>query len=105
MAISEKPWSDFHETDYSADQWCHAALIDENPTGEPKKKNLCKLPVNEPNGDLNRNGVHAAAAALAGARGGVQASPALKKAAARKLVAIYRSLHEPPPDSITRLAG
>lgn len=106
MAISDKPWGQFSDSDYpTADAFCNASLIDMNPAGQPKTKALCKLRVNEPNGDLNRNGVHAAAAVLAGARGGVDAAPEMKRAAARKVLALYRSLHEQPPDSITRLAG
>jgi len=41
-----------------------------------------KFPVREPDGTLNGNAVHAAAAALAGARGGVKASPEKKHKAA-----------------------
>lgn len=106
MAVSDKPWGQFSEADYAdANAYCGACLIDMNPPGEPKTKALCKLPVNEPGGDLNRNGVHAAAARLAGAGGGVQAPANLKQRAARKLMAIYRSLHETPPDSMRMMAG
>jgi hypothetical protein len=65
----------------------------------------CKLPVREPDGTLNKNGVHAAAAALAGARGGVDAPLTEKRKAARKLLALYRKLEEEPPASIQKLAG
>jgi hypothetical protein len=107
MAVSDKPWGQFSDSDYEdARSFCNASLINTN-TGpeEGWSKGNCKLRVNEPTGDLNRNGVHAAAAALAGARGGVKASPAEKRSAARKLMSIYRSLHEMPPDSIRRMAG
>jgi hypothetical protein len=105
MAISNRPWGDFDEADYSPEQFCRASLIDLNPAGEPKAKGLCKLPVKEPAGALNRNGVHAAAAALAGARGGVSAPPAARRAAARRLVGYYRELGEDAPPSVRRLAG
>lgn len=105
MAVSDRPWGQFSESDYTPEQFCAAALIDLNPAGEAKQKGMCKLPVNEPNGDLNRNGVHAAAARLAGAGGGVQAPADAKRRAARKLMAIYRSLHEQAPDSIRMMAG
>ena len=106
MAISNKPWGLISESDYAgADQFCAACLIDLNPPGQEKTKGNCKLPVKEPGGALNRNGVHAAAAALAGARGGVDAPPGEKRKAARKLVRLYGELNEDPPESIKRLAG
>jgi hypothetical protein len=105
MAVSDRPWGSFSESDYTPEQFCRAALIDLNPSGEPKTKGLCKLPVREPDGTLNRNGVHAAAAVLAGARGGVDAPPDQKRAAARRLRAAYGELDEPVPDALARLAG
>lgn len=62
------------------------------------------LPVREPSGALNRNGVHAAAAALAGARGGVNASSQMKRGAAQRLIGLYRELDEEPPESVRRMA-
>jgi len=103
MAISEKPWSSFSESDYNDSQWYEACLI-KPPKSEYTAKNQAKLPVREPDGTLNRNGVHAAAAALAGARGGVKASPEDKRKAARELIRLYRELEEEPPESIKRLA-
>lgn len=105
MAVSNKPWGSFSEADYTPEQFCRAALIDLNPVGQDKVKGLCKLPVREPDGSLNRNGLHAAAGVLAGARGGVQATPAMRRAAARRLLAHYRELDEPPPPSLGRMAG
>lgn len=105
MAISNRPWSNVTPADYpTAEAFCRACLIDLNPPGEEKTKTLCKLPVYEPDGDLNRNAVHAAAAALAGARGGVQAPAAAKRRAARRLIRLYRQLDEEPPESLRRLA-
>lgn len=104
--VSDRPWS-FQASAYSAPQAvCFYSLINDNivPKGEWIAE-ACKLPVYEPNGDLNRNAVHAAAAALAGARGGVKTSPQAKRTAARKLIGLYRTLKEPVPDSIRRLAG
>ena len=106
MPISDKPWGSISESDYKdADQFCKACLMDMNEPGKPKTKDACKLPVREPNGTLNRNAVHAAAAALAGARGGVDAPLAEKRKAARKLLSLYAELKEEPPESIKRLAG
>lgn len=106
MPISNKPWGNISESDYKdAASFCKASLIDLNESGAEKVKAKCKLPVYEPGGALNRNAVHAAAAALAGARGGVDAPVEEKRKAARKLIRLYRELDEEPPDSIKRLAG
>lgn len=106
MPISNKPWGNISESDYKdAASFCKASLIDLNEPGAEKVKAKCKLPVYEPGGALNRNAVHAAAAALAGARGGVDAPMEEKRKAARKLIRLYRELDEEPPDSIKRLAG
>lgn len=104
MPISNAPWSSVTPADYpSPESYCAACLIDLN-TGR-KSKGACKLPVREPGGALNRNAVHAAAAALVGARGGVDAPPAAKRAAARKLLAFYRELEETPPESVRQMAS
>ena len=107
MAISEKPWSQFSDADYAdAGALCDASLINLN-TGRRSDwtKGNCKLRVYEPGGDLNRNGVHAAAVVIAGGRGGVNAPPEAKRAAARKLVALYRQLKEDPPPSVRQAAS
>jgi len=105
MAVSDRPWSSFTAADYTPEQWRRACLIDTGE-GDVDSKSRYKLPVREPGGAINRNGVHAAAAVLAGGRGGVQASAEQKAKAARALVRIYRTdLNEEPPDSLLRLAG
>lgn len=103
MAVTDAPW------DGSASRWptpiayCSSCLIDTN-TGTKTKSN-CSLPIREPGGAINSNGVHAAAAALAGARG-TKLPADQKKAAAKTLVGIYRNdLKETPPDSLVALAG
>ena len=107
IELSDEPWSNFSQADYAdAGALCDASLINMNVgprTGWTKGN--CKLPVREPDGDLNRNGMAAAAAALAGARGPIDASAAAKGAAARTLVGHYRSAGETPPDSLVRMAG
>jgi len=103
MAVSNKPWSQFSQADYTPEQWRRACLIHMDPESDNKADH--KLPVREPDGTLNRNGVHAAAAVLAGARGGVDASPEQKRAAARKLIRLYAEIGEEPPESLKRLAG
>ena len=108
--MSTRPWGSIKESDYEdAEDFCGACLIDLNKPGEDKVKARCKLPVYEPKKmgrALNRNAVVAAAAALAGARGGVKAPPEAKRKVARTLVRLYRrELKEDPPESILRIAG
>lgn len=104
--FSDKPWGNISESDYrDAEHFCASSLIDLNPPGKEKVKALCKLPVKEPGGAYNRNGIHAAAAALAGARGGVNAPPEAKRKAARVLIRLYRQMDEEPPESLRRIAG
>ncbi len=106
MPVSNKPWSQISASDYAdTDAYCKACLIDLNPPGQDKVQANCKLPVYEPEGALNRNAVHAAAGALAGARGGVQAPPDARRKAARALVRLYRELEEEPSEAVRRLAG
>lgn len=104
MAVVNTAWDGSASNYADADAYCKASLIDENPAGQDKVKSLCSLPVYEANGDLNANAVHAAASALAGGRGGVKASPASKKAAAKKLVKLYGQLQEDAPPSIKSMA-
>lgn len=107
MPVSNRAWSEIKESDYpTAAALCAACLINLNEGPSSRwSKSLCKLPIREPGGAINRNAVHAAAAALAGSRGGVQAPAAAKAAAARRLVSIYsRDLREDPPEALVRLA-
>lgn len=97
--VSVRPWSELTKADYTPEQW-HAACLIHQHQGAPTSKDQCKLPVRTPNGAVNRNGVHAAAAALAGARGGVNASPAEKSSAAKALLRLYAELGEDPPESL-----
>ena len=105
MAIVNKAW------DGSASRWpdtpsfCDSCLINAN-TGDRKDwvQSACKLPVKEPGGDINSNAVHAAAAALAGGRGGVNASPSDKKKAARALMRYYGQMKEDCPPSLKNMA-
>jgi len=101
--VSEKPWSDYTKSDYTIEQW-HAACLIHLHDGPPTSKSECKLPVKTPNGALNRNGVHAAAAALAGARSPLKAPPEQKTKAASALRRYYAQLGETPPDSLKQSA-
>jgi len=98
--VSDRPWSDFSQADYTIEQWRRACLV--GPDTQSDRKADYKLPVREPDGTLNRNGVYAAAARI----GQVDAPAPVVKAAARKLISLYRNeLGEEPPESLLRLAG
>lgn len=99
--VDEKPWSEYSESDYSIEQW-HAACLIHQHEGAPTSKGQCKLPVKTPSGAVNRNGVHAAAAALSGARGGLNASEDEKAAASKALARLYSQLDETPPVALLR---
>lgn len=102
MAASDTPWGNFSPGDYSPKQWQRACLID-TEQGDPESKDRYKLPVREPSGAVNRNGVYAAAQRF----NQVEDVPADKKAAAaRKLESLYRTeLGETPPDSLMTVTG
>ncbi|MCL6431482.1 MAG: hypothetical protein K6V36_11590 [Anaerolineae bacterium] len=105
MPFSNRPWGQFSESDYEdAAAFCAACLIDMNEPGAEKVKARCKLPIREPGGTYNRNAIHAAAAVLAGARGGVDVPPEEKRKAARKLIRLCSEMEEEPPESLRRLA-
>lgn len=99
IQVDEKPWSNYKESDYSPQQW-HTACLIHNHTGTPTAKSQCKLPIKTPTGVVNRHGVFAAAAVLAGSRGGVQASSEQKNSAATSLLHIYQRIGATPPPSL-----
>lgn len=106
MAVSTRPWGNISDADYpDAGALCDASLINLN-VGQRSEwvKARCKLPVYEPDGDLNRNACIAASGILAGARGGVIAPADAKRAAARKLVRLLRECDVAPSDGLMRLA-
>jgi Escherichia/Staphylococcus phage prohead protease len=97
-AVVNRPW-DGSASRFEDDEYQRSCLVC-RPGDEPPKTR-CSLPVLEPNGDLNRNGVHAAAGRLS--QTGL--SPELKAQAARKLVRLYRQLGEAPPPAVVAMAG
>lgn len=101
--VSDKPWSDYKESDYSLQQWHDACLVHQHTGGTPTSKTECKLPVKTPNGVLNRNGVHAAAAALAGARSSINLTVPQKGEAARKIASLYTQLNEKPSPKLIEM--
>ena len=102
---SDKPWGSVSESDYaSPEAFCAACLLDMNEGSGAKAKEKCKLPVKEPGGATNRNAMRAASAALAGARGGVQAPPEMKKMAAKKLMRMMMDAKMEPGDGLAMMA-
>jgi len=107
----DAPWDGDASRWEDAASYCDACLIDLNPRGKDKIKALCMLPYKEPNGKINVRGVMAAA----GGRGisritrpeGVSADAfaAAKKAAAKKLISLYRQMGRTAPEICYRLAG
>jgi len=91
MFVSDKPWSDFTAADYTDQQWKSACCLH---VADTMNKSDHKLPIKEPGGALNRNGVHAAAARF----NQVQAPAPAKAAAKRTLRGAYGTLGEDPPD-------
>lgn len=106
-AVSDKPWSDFPDSAFSDEQYAKSCILDRGADFSDSAKQRYSLPCREPDGTLNRNACHNAAAVLGGARGGVaNATPEQKKAAASKLAAYYRqSLDEDVPQAVLDLAG
>src|SRR5580765_1095277 len=99
--LSDKPWSMYKASDYSIEQW-HAACLIHQHDGPPTSKGECKLPIKTPSGAVNKNGVYSAAAALGGARGGVNATPEQKASAAKTLIRHYREMDKEPPPSLLK---
>lgn len=99
-AVTDAPWGDVSQKDYTIGQWRRASLI--GPAEPTDVKGDYKLQVRTPNGDLSRAGCHAAAARI----NQVDAPDADVKAAARVLVGLYRGqLDEEPPESLLAMAG
>lgn len=102
----------------STESYCSACLIDVNSAAgrDTKAQDHCKLPVREPGdgaGTYVRQAVHAAAAAMGGARGGLSKPGdvseadwgAALKSAANRIISAYSQMDETAPDSIYELAG
>jgi hypothetical protein len=90
--VSDKPWSGFTQSDYSPAQWKSACVMHLAP--EPVPMSNHKLPIKEPGGALNKNGVHAAAARFNQTQGPADAKAAAKAA----LRGAYSQIGEEPPD-------
>lgn len=100
-AVSTKPWGDITQADYTPAEWAQACLIDTKQGAEDSKARY-KLPVREPDGTLNRYGCAAAASRI----DQVDEPEGVKRAAALKLLALYRGpLDTPPPAGLLAMLG
>lgn len=93
VSISDKPWNGA-ASQYDDAQWKRATAACDG-TGTPKE--TCFLPHHEPDGTLNRNGVHAAAQRVSSLKGKSPASVARAKSHLRNH---YSQMGESAPDSI-----
>jgi len=92
LATSEKSW-DGSASRFTPQQWKTSCILH---VCDGMEKSCHKLPIKEPNGDLSRAGVHAAAGRL----NQVQGPDSAKAAAKRALRSAYKTLGEDPPDSL-----
>ena len=108
MAVTTKPWSG-DAGRFSDEEWAHSCILDMGDCSAAGKemtaKQRFKLPILEPNGDLNANALGSAAGALNDARTTLKACPAAKTAAAKKLVSAYDSAKLDAPEHVEQLAG
>ena len=91
-AISDKSW-DGSASRFTPEQWKRSCVLH---LDDSLNKSSHKLPIKEPNGDLSRAGVHAAA----GRVGQVDAPSDKVSAARRALRSAYSTLGEDPPEGL-----
>lgn len=97
FAISEKPW-DGSSSRFTPQEWYRSTLV--HLSDDKENKSDHKLPIREPNGDLSRAGVHAAASRL-----NQVDAPAEKISKAKaSLRTAYKTLGEDPPEAIAAAA-
>jgi hypothetical protein len=108
MAVTNSAW-DGSASRFSDQQYARSAVLDRADCSSSMKEAPAKtryaLPIREPGGTINSNALGSAAAAIAGARGGVKACPAAISAAARRLLRAYSEANIDPPESLRRRAG
>jgi phage head maturation protease len=97
-AVVNRPW-DGSAARFEDDEYERSCIVCR--PGDDSVKSRCSLPVLEPNGDLNVNGMHAAASRLNQTGLSMEA----KAQAARKLIRYYRQADEEPPSALLAMAG
>lgn len=98
FAISEASW-DGSASRFTDEEWRRSCILDRGESFGTAKERY-GLPIREPNGDLSRAGVHAAAARI----NQVEASPAAVASAKNALTRAYGELDEEAPESLTASA-
>lgn len=100
MGVTDKAW-DGSAGRFSDSEYQSSCVLDRKKCGgdwaDKPPKQRCSLPIKEPNGDLNRNGVHAAASRIGSV---TDACPEAINAAKAALRAAYKTLGEDAPSSI-----
>lgn len=105
MPFVDTPWED-PESKLSPEDYCAVCLIDMNEPGKEKLKKNCKLPVRRrPGGPYNIRAMRAAAQAILGARGGLDAPREERLKAARKLIRLFREAGVKPPENLLKFVG
>lgn len=97
-AVVRGPW-DGSAARFEDAEYARSCLVCR--TGDDPPKTRCSLPVLEPNGDLNINGMHAAASRL----NQTGLSRTEKAQAARKLLRYYRQAGEEAPPALVAAAS
>lgn len=98
FAISEDSWNG-SPSRFTLEEY-HASCIIHLHDGAPESKNDCKLPIKEPNGDLSRAGVKAAAGRI----NQTDAPDEQISKAKKSLRSAYKQLSEDPPE-VVQAAG
>lgn len=97
--VSDASW-DGSPSRFTDEEYARSCVLDRGPSVSTVKERY-SLPVREPDGTMNRNAVHAAAARISQ----MEAPAKVIAKAARTLVALYKLLDEDPPASLVKLAG
>ena len=101
MTVSDKPWDSSSSSRYTIEQWQHACLIDRR-VGDPTSKGRYSLPVRDPDGRVNRNGLSAAAGRLNQVKG---ITTDQRASVARQLIQLYGEAGMEPPDHLRQMAN
>lgn len=101
VPVSDAPWSIFTQSDFTLEEWRSACLIDTGK-GASDNKGRYRLPVREPSGVLNRNGIHAMSFKVQKLE---DISDEQRSAAARKLIGLYHEMKEDEPGYLAEIAS
>lgn len=97
FGISEKAW-DGSASRFTPEQWYRSCTL--HKSDDVQNKSDHGFPILEPDGNLSRAGVHAAAARINQAK----ASPEEVAKAKRSIITAYHKLDEDPPEALTATA-